>query len=338
MEFFDNFLLLIPFLLLNLIIFLFFDRIKNFINLYDKPNEIRKIHSEPVANIGGIFFLINLVLILFLDLFTLAWNIESPFFNSNNDYLSFYIGSFIFFLIGLYDDNYEIKSSTKLILFTITVLGLVIIDSDILLKYLKLSFLDQLIYLRDFSAYFTIICFLLYMNAFNMLDGINLQAGIYFNFILLILILSKSMLFIPLVLIICSVVFLYLNSINKIFLGNSGSNLISFIICIFMIKSYNYEYLEVEQIFLIMMIPGLDMLRLFILRIYRGKSPFLADDNHLHHLLLRKFSYKKTILSVQILIIMPYLLSYLINSYIYGIIIGILLYLSIILSTAKFSK
>ena len=171
-----------------------------------------------------------------------------------------------------------------------------------------------------------------------MLDGINLQAGIYFNFILLILILSKSMLFIPLVLIICSVVFLYLNSINKIFLGNSGSNLISFIICIFMIKSYNYEYLEVEQIFLIMMIPGLDMLRLFILRIYRGKSPFLADDNHLHHLLLRKFSYKKTILSVQILIIMPYLLSYLINSYIYGIIIGILLYLSIILSTAKFSK
>ena len=338
MEFFDNFLLLIPFLLLNLIIFLFFDRIKNFINLYDKPNEIRKIHSEPVANIGGIFFLINLVLILFLDLFTLTWNIESPFFNSNNDYLSFYIGSFIFFLIGLYDDNYEIKSSTKLILFTITVLGLVIIDSDILLKYLKLSFLDQLIYLRDFSAYFTIICFLLYMNAFNMLDGINLQAGIYFNFILLILILSKSMLFIPLVLIICSVVFLYLNSINKIFLGNSGSNLISFIICIFMIKSYNYEYLEVEQIFLIMMIPGLDMLRLFILRIYRGKSPFLADDNHLHHLLLRKFSYKKTILSVQILIIMPYLLSYLINSYIYGIIIGILLYLSIILSTAKFSK
>ena len=47
-----------------------------------------------------------------------------------------------------------------------------------------------------------------------------------------------------------------------------------------------------ENIFLLMLYPGLDMLRLFISRILKGKSPFTSDRNHFHHMLLNKFNSK----------------------------------------------
>ena len=37
-----------------------------------------------------------------------------------------------------------------------------------------------------------------------------------------------------------------------------------------------------------MIIPGLDLMRLFIIRIYNGKNPFTPDRKHLHHILLSK--------------------------------------------------
>ena len=44
------------------------------------------------------------------------------------------------------------------------------------------------------------------------------------------------------------------------------------------------------------MLPGLDMLRLFIERIFKKKDPFDGDKNHLHHYLIKKNSLKKTLL------------------------------------------
>ena len=47
-------------------------------------------------------------------------------------------------------------------------------------------------------------------------------------------------------------------------------------------------FLPVESIFIALMLPGLDMLRVFSVRIYNKKNPFLGDRNHLHHLLIEK--------------------------------------------------
>jgi UDP-GlcNAc:undecaprenyl-phosphate GlcNAc-1-phosphate transferase len=38
-----------------------------------------------------------------------------------------------------------------------------------------------------------------------------------------------------------------------------------------------------------MLLPGLEMARLFIERIFNKKNPLLADRNHFHHLLLKYF-------------------------------------------------
>ena len=63
-----------------------------------------------------------------------------------------------------------------------------------------------------------------------------------------------------------------------------------------------------------MIIPGLDMLRLYIQRIYNKKNPFKADLNHLHHLLLKKFSYNKAISYLLLILSLPIFLNFFVNS------------------------
>jgi UDP-N-acetylmuramyl pentapeptide phosphotransferase/UDP-N-acetylglucosamine-1-phosphate transferase len=75
-----------------------------------------------------------------------------------------------------------------------------------------------------------ILCILLYLNAFNMFDGINLQASLYSINIFLIFILKGIFLDISLVMILSLLFFSYLNFKNKCFLGNNGSLLIAFVI------------------------------------------------------------------------------------------------------------
>ena len=60
-----------------------------------------------------------------------------------------------------------------------------------------------------------------------------------------------------------------------------------------------------EEIFLILMIPGIDMLRLFILRISKKKHPFKADKFHIHHLLLLNFKNKYVLLIILNLVFIP---------------------------------
>ena len=100
--------------------------------------------------------------------------------------------------------------------------------------------------------------------------------------------------------------FLILNFRSNSFLGDGGAYLISFLLGYFFIKMYNLKIiLHADQVVLFMLIPGLDLMRLFIIRILNKKHPFSADRNHLHHLLLKKFSYYKVILIIQSLIFLP---------------------------------
>ena len=56
------------------------------------------------------------------------------------------------------------------------------------------------------------------------------------------------------------------------------------------------------------------MLRVFIIRIYNKKNPFKADNNHFHHLLLKKFKSKTINIIVSMLIIIPNLISIFLNN------------------------
>ena len=68
------------------------------------------------------------------------------------------------------------------------------------------------------------------------------------------------------ILIFVLIIFLVFNFQNKIFLGDSGTHILAFIISYVIIKSHNIEQsFSPEEIFIILSIPGLDMFRLFLL-------------------------------------------------------------------------
>ena len=76
-----------------------------------------------------------------------------------------------------------------------------------------------------------------------------------------------------------------------------------------------------------MSIPGLDMFRLFCIRILKGQNPFKADNNHLHHLFLRKFKFSQSFLLIQFLIIAPIIFYLLQGSSVISVIVAIIIYL-----------
>ena len=79
-------------------------------------------------------------------------------------------------------------------------------------------------------------------------------------------------------------------------MGDNGSLTIPYIISYFLVKSYNNNIIEFsDDIFIVMMIPGFELLRLFFTRTINKKNPFTADRKHIHHILLKKIGYKKTI-------------------------------------------
>jgi UDP-GlcNAc:undecaprenyl-phosphate GlcNAc-1-phosphate transferase len=295
----------------NFLLFLFQKKIDLIINVYDKPDKIRKLHRNLVPLTGGLYLILNILFIVLVD-FILNEKIFffKELFYYNRIYFSLITGIILFFLLGLFDDKKSINANLKLVIQFIIIFIILLLDPNLKIEFLKLSFGDKVYYLNEFSLFFTILCFLLFINAFNMFDGINGQSGLYFFICLLVFYLASHKI-IFLFLIIYLIFFLYINIKNKIFLGNSGSYLISFLTSFYFIKFYNIDLiLFADFIFLVMLIPGIDMLRVFFLRISKGINPFFPDRRHLHHILLKKFNQNVVVLLIFLLTLIPVIINY----------------------------
>ena len=292
-------------------------KIANYINLNDKPDNIRKFQIKPTPLIGGVI----ICLILILNLFFLR--ISDIYFNKNE---------FIFFLplitiIGLIDDKYDLSANIKFLITTIFFILFFYLNKSLTISELRFSSFSYVQYVYEIiSIPLTILCCLLLTNSINMIDGKNglctsiqliilfflafyivkqsyLEYGeINFNNEKLILILIYSLLLI---------IFLFFNLKGSIFLGDAGAYLGSFIIIYLILDIYsnNSLVLKCEQIFFILILPGIDMLRVFILRLIKKKNPFKADSEHLHDLIGRKIkSHKKITFIISLSLFIPNLI------------------------------
>ena len=262
------------------------EHISKKINIIDKADNIRKLHKLNVPQIGGLYIYFALT----------VYVIYSNLFSPNNiyqyDILILYVFSSFFFLLGIIDDKYNLNANIKLISFTLLIFILINLNTNILIQEVRLNFLNIKFSLGKFSYFWTLICFLLFINAFNMFDGINLQSGLYSVTILFYFYLfTNNFDILILTLIIFLILFLYLNYYSKTFLGNNGTYFISFLISYIAINSYNLENtIFADEIVLLMIIPGLDLIRLFFTRIKKKRHPFEADRQYIHHLLQKKFN------------------------------------------------
>jgi UDP-GlcNAc:undecaprenyl-phosphate GlcNAc-1-phosphate transferase len=317
-------------IILNLALFLCYKFVSKYYNLYDYPDAVRKIHNIPVPLLGGVFLILNLFTIFIIKNFFSNF-LEINFFGNINKFNYFFFTVLLFFILGWYDDKRHLKANTKFFLSIFLILISLFLDKELLLTNVIFSFSKESINLQFFSYPLTIICILLFINAFNMLDGINGQCTCYFLFILL-LFLTKDILFIfSLTFIIVFIFFLFLNINNKAFLGDNATLPLGYMISYIFLKLYNVEKIFLpEQVFLVMCVPGYDLLRLAILRIYKGNNPFLADNNHIHHLIMKKYGFLSTFFIVQLLLITPYTTYVLFSNFFMSFFLSIFLYIFIL--------
>ena len=318
-----NYNFIIVTLILNIIFIFSFNKITKKFNFYDFPDYARKIHKKKTSLIGGfLFFIFNLIYLVFyifdaVEIFFTLREMVSLIFVSN-----------IFFIIGLYDDKFNLKANTKIYLMIFVSLCIILINNNFLIEELNFSFYSKSIILGNFSILFTTICFICFVNACNMFDGIDLQFGFYLIFLSTIFISKGIMIYFYFGLIICGVFFLYYNFNKKIFIGNNGTLLLGTLFSFLFIGSYTKSNLFfVDEIFLIMAIPGFDLIRVSILRLTQGKNMFQPDSNHIHHLLIKKISIVKTNLLIQLSIVLPFLNFYIYQNFLTSIIIATLGYL-----------
>jgi len=279
------------FLIINISFVIFYNFFRKKINIIDLPDKKRKLHRIPVPLLGGIFLFINLFLLLIISLFDNQILYNFFYLKEKKDIIIFFSSCLFLFILGLLDDRFKINPYLRFAIFLIIFL-VITQEQNLRIEYVQLSFLKDTIDLSYFSHFFTILCFLLFINAFNFFDGINLQSGIYSLILSIIICITNNNLFFFYILQIFLIIFLYLNYKNKTFLGDSGTYLLSFIFAYYFIKFYNDRYIiYADEIVLLMLIPGLDLFRLFFVRIINKKNPFFPDNNHIHHLLLKKFNY-----------------------------------------------
>ena len=116
-------------------------------------------------------------------------------------------------------------------------------------------------------------------------------------------------------------------------MGNSGSLLISSLLAFLFLSSHGNEYKKIfsDEIVILFLIPGLDMIRLFFLRLANNKSPFKGDQNHLHHLLIKKLNKKYVFICYFIITVIPYVFYALVDLNIFLILALIFIYYLILI-------
>ena len=264
--------------------------------LFDMP-DARKVHHAPITPLGGLGIFAGFI---FGCLLTLH-------FGQYPELQYFIAAAFVIFFLGLKDDILIISPVKKFIgqvlaAFIIVYYGNIQIRS--MHGFLGLYQLPEM-----FSLLLTYFAVIVVINSFNLIDGVDGLAGslgllsttifgIYFLYIgmlpyaVIAFALAGSLL-----------AFLIFNfQPAKIFMGDTGSLLLGTINAILVLKFINVANLAEVRFpiaaspavgFTILMIPMMDTLRVFGIRILHRRSPFSPDRNHIHHLLLdRGFSHR----------------------------------------------
>lgn len=243
------------------------------INLFDVPNH-RKNHKGNVPITGGIGFALVLLV--------------NGFFLNEINSLFFYV---LIFAVGIADDKFNLSPYLRIFLITIILFFFFYFNSSYQIQFIEIKKINFLINLGKYSIFFSIFVFIYVLQAFNLFDGVNLQTTLFsisvFGYLFF---LSQNIIF--LLIILYLVIFLYFNYKTYSFLGDGGCHIIAFVICVYFSKLYNLREISLVEVCILLSLPCFDLFRIFFLRISEGNSPFLADNNHFHHIVVKKFSFK----------------------------------------------
>jgi len=276
------------------------------------PDKSRKFHNKSVAQVGGIIFFLSLVFLAILNYQDLNIILNDLAQSTTLKKLFFFLSFITLFFLGFIDDRQNLNANTKL-LFLVLVSYLLLLSLSQQLIYLKFSFYKD-IDLFEYKSFFFIFFFIFLINAMNMFDGINLQSSSYFLIIWTYIVAYLGFDLIIAFTIIFLVLFSFFNYNNRLFLGDCGVYLLTFVSFIYLTKIYNTrEIVTIDEIASLLLLPCVDCCRVILFRLMNKKSPFIGDREHFHYKLLQKFSYKVTITLIFFGSIMPIIFYKILN-------------------------
>jgi UDP-GlcNAc:undecaprenyl-phosphate/decaprenyl-phosphate GlcNAc-1-phosphate transferase len=255
----------------------------------------RSSHRTLATRTGGIGLFLTL---LFISLYYYFQGIELF------DY-SLFIPLGIMFIVGVYDDFYNADFKLKFLL-QIIVAKILIDQGYVITNYHGLFGLYEVPWLlAQLSSVFV---FLVIVNAVNFIDGID---GLAISEVIKTIVLieyfsteytSLSPLGFVLAAAMLPLYYFNFKKKRKVFLGDGGSLFLGTIASIYAFYvlgadfSIKPTYMLNKTLFavLVLLYPLVDLLRVFVLRIKEGQSPFQPDQRHLHHVLLKSLSRKHT--------------------------------------------
>jgi UDP-GlcNAc:undecaprenyl-phosphate GlcNAc-1-phosphate transferase len=284
------------------LLYFFKDPIAKSLKLYDTPNKTIKFHKKKTPKLGGLVLIFNGLIILYFSIIF-----------KENIFSKIIILAIICSLVGLLDDIIDITPRKKFIILTLIIITFLLFNHEFRIEkiiYENILFQKIIIFQNKevISIVLTVLCYLLIINAYNMSDGHNGLASLIALSWFLYFLNYKSPIYFFLAPIIISIFLIFIFNIrSKIFLGDSGNYFISALFASLIINQNNItNNFFAEEIFILLMLPGIDMLRLFIIRIINKKNPFKGDRQHLHHYLKNNFKNDYLVLiSYLILFISP---------------------------------
>lgn len=268
--------------------------------LYDLP-DARKLHTKPIASLGGagVFSGFFLACLLSISL------------KLNPEFQYFFAAATIIFFLGIKDDILILSALKKFIgqvLAAAVIIHLGGIRIESMHGFLGIQELPE-----AFSLALSYVSIIVIINAYNLIDGIDGLAG---SLGLLTMSVFGAYFFMAdmpayaimsFAMVGSLLAFLIFNyNPAKIFMGDSGSLLLGLVNAILVIKFMAVADAPAALVpvqsavavgFSVLILPLLDTLRVFTIRIVGGRSPFSPDRNHIHHLLLdRGFDHKSVTL------------------------------------------
>ncbi len=260
-----------------------------------KPNK-RTAHEGGIPNIGGINIFSSFILSYLL------FSTEEI----NFSHRIILAGMYFILLVGFFDDMVELVPRKKFMGELIAGFLLIVV-ADIRLTHLH-GFLG-IEHIHDVISYpLSFFVFLLIINGLNLIDGVDGLAsglgilicaffGVYFQLIGITYLSLMAYALIGALLIF----FIYnvFGHKKKIFMGDSGALVLGYTVFMFVVEFCEVNACNTGVInpalvmnaapvvaIAVLAVPLIDTLRVMITRIKKGKSPFEADKNHVHHLLL----------------------------------------------------
>jgi len=261
--------------------------------LFD-PCTGRKIHKQVVPPLGGIAIFAGVVLSAIIATDGLSF-----------DALKYIVAAVtILFFIGLKDDLMDISARKKFIVQIIAAVILVTLGNIRLTNFHGILGIYEVNY--PVSVFISVLLTVGLINAYNLIDGIDgLASGITIMaasvFGILFYLSNQpqyAVLSFSLVGSLCGFfIFNVFGKKNKMFMGDTGSLIIGLLVSVLLIRFCEIlisnkvmgSTISPAVLLSLVIVPLIDMLRVMSIRISNGRSPFSADNSHIHHRLLLLF-------------------------------------------------